>query len=185
MPISRSIRRKDKQGGNIMPTICKGNLRTLQKMQFAESWEVLLRSRTWLLPGENLAELKEFTEEDRKVEGKLGDDPLSSSKENYIWISKDYSRPLGKLMKTSKVLQKRPFCSPAAGVKWHIKQLWLSVLCKCICCFIGLEIRIHVADTYSLEEDVKFENFTEWSDFMLFISIWKSHDVLAKTFQHK
>lgn len=67
-----------------MPTICKGNLRTLQKMQFAESWEVLLRSRTWLLPGENLAELKEFTEEDRKVEGKLGDDPLSSSKENYI-----------------------------------------------------------------------------------------------------
>ena len=56
----------------------------MQKMQFAESWEVLLRSHTGLSLGENLAELKEFTEEDRKVEGKLGDDPLSSSKENYI-----------------------------------------------------------------------------------------------------
>lgn len=83
-------------------------LQTLQKTQeFAESWKVLLRSHTWLLSSENLAEFKEFTEEDRKVEGKLDDDPLSSSKENYIWISKDYSRPLGKVMKTSKSFTKK------------------------------------------------------------------------------
>lgn len=68
-----------------MNTTCQGKLQTLQKMQeFAESRKVLLRSHTWLLLGENLAEFKEFMEEDRKVEGKLGDDPLSSSKENYI-----------------------------------------------------------------------------------------------------
>lgn len=35
-----------------------------------------------VLLGEKQAEFKEFTQEDRKVEGKLGDDPLSSSKEN-------------------------------------------------------------------------------------------------------
>lgn len=139
-----------------------------------------------VLLGEKQAEFEEFTKKDRKVEGKLGDDSLSSSKENSIWISKDYERPWvggGELMKTSKCFAKRPFCGLLARVKWHIKWLWLSVLCKCICCLIGLEIRIHVADTYSLEEDVRFEHFMEWSDFMLCISIWKGQAVLAKKSQ--
>lgn len=47
-----------------------------------------------------------------KGEGKRDDDTLRSSKENYIWISKDYHRPLGK---TDEDLQK--FCQndPCAG----------------------------------------------------------------------
>lgn len=35
------------------------------------------------------------------------------------------------------------------------------MLCKCICCFKGRKVRVHVADTYDLEEDVRFETFTE------------------------
>lgn len=103
-----------------------------------------------------------------------------SSKANSSRISKDYHGPWGRRMKTS-VLQKWPLCGQAAGVKWHFKQPRLYVLYKCVCCFKDLEIRIHGSAACGLKEDVRFETFTEWSDFMLSISILTGQDVLSKS----
>lgn len=47
------------------------------------------------------------------------------------------------------------------GNQMTLQTTVVYVLCKCVCCFKDLEIRIHGSAACGLEEDVRFETFTE------------------------